>query len=108
MIDPYTMVFLVVITVCVPAVAYLIPQDPAVVRLVAAVMQRRRHRRLRRWVSQQRRGAMSFDRGLPVLHRPDRPNQTGSDRANDRSVRPTHSDALHHGETDRRAGRGNG
>jgi hypothetical protein len=55
MIDPLTVVFLVVIVVCVPAVAYLLPQDPAVVRLVAAVSRRRRHRQLRRWANQQRR-----------------------------------------------------
>lgn len=55
MIDPLAVVFLVVIVVCVPAVAYLVPQDPAVVRLIAAVSQWRRHRRMRRWIDQQQR-----------------------------------------------------
>jgi hypothetical protein len=56
MIDPVSLVFLLVIAVCVPAVAYLAPQDPAVVRLLTAVSRRYRHRRTRRWVAQQRGG----------------------------------------------------
>jgi hypothetical protein len=54
MIDPVSLVFLLIIVVCVPAVAYLVPQDPAVVRMVGAVSQRCRHRRTRRWVARQR------------------------------------------------------
>jgi hypothetical protein len=54
MIDPVSLVFLLIIVVCVPAVAYLAPQDPAVGRLVSAVTQRCRHRRTRRWVAHQR------------------------------------------------------
>lgn len=52
MTDPLTVIYLVVIGVCVPLAAYLLPQDPAVVRLVTSVRQRRRHRQLRRWVAQ--------------------------------------------------------
>lgn len=54
MTDPLTAVFVLVIAVCVPAVAYLVPQDPAVIRLVTSVNRRRRHCQLRRWVDQQR------------------------------------------------------
>jgi hypothetical protein len=35
MIDPLSAVYLLVIGLCLPAVAYLLPQDRAVVRLVA-------------------------------------------------------------------------
>jgi hypothetical protein len=53
-IDPFTVVFFVVIAVCVPAAAYMIPQDPTVVRLVSAVDRWRRHRQLRRWIDRER------------------------------------------------------
>jgi hypothetical protein len=48
--DPQSVLYLVVITLCLPPAAYLLPRDPAVVRLVARV----RHRQLRRWVRRQR------------------------------------------------------
>lgn len=54
--DLLSLLFLVVISVCVPMVGYLIPQDPAVARVFAAVSNRFRHRQTRRWVAQQRRG----------------------------------------------------
>jgi hypothetical protein len=55
-IDPVSVVFLLVIVVCVSALAYLLPQDPAVVRVVGAVSRWRHHRQLRRWVERQRHG----------------------------------------------------
>ncbi|HEX5117215.1 MAG TPA: hypothetical protein VFW65_18660 [Pseudonocardiaceae bacterium] len=48
--DPASVVYLVVITLCLPPAAYLLPSDPAVVRLRDRV----RHRQLRRWVRRQR------------------------------------------------------
>jgi hypothetical protein len=63
-IDPLAVVFLVVIAACVPTAAYLIPQDPALVKLAAAISQWRRHRHVRRWVDQQRR-----DRRWPSIPR---------------------------------------
>lgn len=48
--DPLSVCYLVVITLCLPPAAYLLPGDPAVTRLVARI----RHRQLRRWVRQQR------------------------------------------------------
>lgn len=54
MADPEVVFFIVIIAVCVPMTAYLLPQDPAVVRLMASLHRRHQHRRLRRWVMQQR------------------------------------------------------
>lgn len=48
--DPQSVLYLLVITFCLPPAAYLLPSDPAVVRFVARV----RHRQLRRWVRRQR------------------------------------------------------
>jgi hypothetical protein len=50
MADPEVVFFIVVIAVCVPMTAYLLPQDPTVVRLMDSLHRRRQHRRLRRWV----------------------------------------------------------
>lgn len=54
MIDPLSVVFLVVIALSVPAIGYLVPQDPTVARLISAIHQRHQHRRLRCWVERQR------------------------------------------------------
>lgn len=53
--DPLTVLFLVVIAACAPTAAYLIPQDPALLKLAAAISRWHRHRQIRRWVEQQRR-----------------------------------------------------
>lgn len=55
MADPEVVFFIVVIAVC-PMTAYLLPQDPAVLRLMARLHRHHQHRRLRRWVEQQRQG----------------------------------------------------
>jgi hypothetical protein len=54
MADPEVVFFIVVIAVCVPMTAYMLPQDPTVARLIDGLHRRRQHRRLRRWVEQQR------------------------------------------------------
>lgn len=43
-----------IIALSVPMIAYLLPQDPAITKLVTALVSRCRHRRGRRWVAQQR------------------------------------------------------
>lgn len=55
MLDPISAFFLLVICACLPTIAYLLPQDPAVARLVGNACQRRRHRRVRRWIAEQER-----------------------------------------------------
>jgi hypothetical protein len=54
MTDSLTTTYLVVIGLCLPPLAYLLPQDRAVVHLVDIVRQRAQRRRLRRWVDAQR------------------------------------------------------
>jgi hypothetical protein len=51
MTDPLSIMYLAIIGFTVPLIAYLLPQDPAVVRLVDGIHRRRHHRRLRRWVA---------------------------------------------------------
>lgn len=51
---PFVILCDTIIALCVPMIAYLLPQDPMVTRVVAAVTRRRRRRRQRRWVAQQR------------------------------------------------------
>lgn len=48
MIDYLSAMFLIIIGACLPTIAYLLPQDPAVLRLTSRVSRRRRHRQLRR------------------------------------------------------------
>lgn len=52
MTDPLDIMYLVIIGFTIPLIAYLLPQDPGVVRLVDVIYRRHRHRRLRRWVAQ--------------------------------------------------------
>lgn len=52
--DNFSILCLAIIAIAVPSIGYLLPQDPAVVRLTTALSDRRRHRQLRRWVDQQR------------------------------------------------------
>lgn len=54
MTDSLTTAFLVVIGLCLPPLAYLLPQDRAVVRVVDVIRQWGQRRRLRRWVEAQR------------------------------------------------------
>lgn len=54
MTDPLSTAFLVVIGLCLPPLAYLLPQDRAVEHLIYLI---RRRRRARRWVNGQRGGA---------------------------------------------------
>lgn len=53
MTDPLNITYLAIIGFTIPPIAYLLPQDPGVVRLVAGIYRRHRHRRLRRWVARQ-------------------------------------------------------
>jgi hypothetical protein len=59
MTDPVASTYLAVIGLCVLPLAYLLPQDPAVTRLLAAVRRWVRRRRLRRWVAATRATAVS-------------------------------------------------
>lgn len=52
--NDFVILCITIIAFSVPMIAYLLPQDPAVARLITTLVSRYRHRRCRRWVAQQR------------------------------------------------------
>lgn len=83
MTDPLTITYLVVIGLCVPPAAYLLPQDRAVARLVEGLGRRHQHRQLRRWVDHQR------------TDRASQPDGTSGDRSTDRRSRAVACSPVH-------------
>jgi hypothetical protein len=52
--NSFTIQCITIIALAVPMIAYLVPQDPTVTRMITSLTNRHRHRRSRRWVAQQR------------------------------------------------------